>query len=379
MIWNCSICISRLEGVKSCSCTPCGHIFHSDCLKGWITTSQTCPECRRKVSHYNAIKLYPFEKSLDVTLESSTLEYEYFAAKDEIKEKGEEIKSLKAKVEELSLYVATAESQAENFRQQKMELENKIQVANLRLKKMNEQEHQIRNLERSLVHSNAELEMYKNIKTIVHGQQQEVDQILHEVQENDSNGEKEIKKLATYCSILKREFNNTVSTKNKLKDEVTSLKNKNFSISQKLLRLRQERDALKHQMQQLEKENLNSGSKMCSNCSSTGVSNSASMQIGISDSNVFASNSTDSPISVNFAESKKKIDVMVLDDDTYYKKLPTSSKFISRRGQDGIATRIDYGSCFGQAQQDPKLVRRVKMRNNDNFKKHSLLKNIARK
>lgn len=30
--------------------TPCGHCFHRECLKPWVTSSKTCPTCRRDIS-----------------------------------------------------------------------------------------------------------------------------------------------------------------------------------------------------------------------------------------------------------------------------------------------------------------------------------------
>ncbi|ODM91271.1 hypothetical protein Ocin01_15414 [Orchesella cincta] len=36
--------------------TPCGHIFHRECLMTWLNLNSTCPSCRNKVQ---SRKLYP--------------------------------------------------------------------------------------------------------------------------------------------------------------------------------------------------------------------------------------------------------------------------------------------------------------------------------
>ena len=58
---SCSIC---LKDIKFCdeeiSVLKCGHLFHQRCLRQWLNTSSTCPECRCKVITKNVVqKLYP--------------------------------------------------------------------------------------------------------------------------------------------------------------------------------------------------------------------------------------------------------------------------------------------------------------------------------
>ena len=43
----CLIC--RQEDMQDGKRLPCGHIFHANCLHGWLATSNQCPTCRRSV------------------------------------------------------------------------------------------------------------------------------------------------------------------------------------------------------------------------------------------------------------------------------------------------------------------------------------------
>ena len=49
---NCCICFEELN--ESLLRTPCGHVYHQECILGWITSSQAssgeCPECRKPIS-----------------------------------------------------------------------------------------------------------------------------------------------------------------------------------------------------------------------------------------------------------------------------------------------------------------------------------------
>jgi hypothetical protein len=51
---DCSVCIDGLSVLHPSSAkvlvTPCGHLFHADCIKMWLNSSDVCPLCKRLVS-----------------------------------------------------------------------------------------------------------------------------------------------------------------------------------------------------------------------------------------------------------------------------------------------------------------------------------------
>lgn len=53
---QCVICWSNLESAKK---LPCGHLFHSNCLKSWLEEATHCPLCRGPIDEeeYKAYKL----------------------------------------------------------------------------------------------------------------------------------------------------------------------------------------------------------------------------------------------------------------------------------------------------------------------------------
>ena len=44
---TCPICIDEFDENKEIRVTPCRHVFHADCLKGWLKVSHCCPMCRK--------------------------------------------------------------------------------------------------------------------------------------------------------------------------------------------------------------------------------------------------------------------------------------------------------------------------------------------
>ena len=50
---DCTICLSPMNELNKCSILPCKHIFHMDCIHGWIDADEDasfqCPVCRRPI------------------------------------------------------------------------------------------------------------------------------------------------------------------------------------------------------------------------------------------------------------------------------------------------------------------------------------------
>ncbi|KAF0684037.1 Aste57867_23958 [Aphanomyces stellatus] len=45
--YGCAICMSDMDAADSVG-LPCGHVFHSDCVRQWLTRRNTCPNCRHE-------------------------------------------------------------------------------------------------------------------------------------------------------------------------------------------------------------------------------------------------------------------------------------------------------------------------------------------
>ena len=53
--------------------TPCGHLFHVNCVQGWIARgNQTCPQCRSDTSKGKLLRIYlqPTESDAQIPLET---------------------------------------------------------------------------------------------------------------------------------------------------------------------------------------------------------------------------------------------------------------------------------------------------------------------
>ena len=81
---NCPTCLEPLSSgsINYTVSTPCGHLFHMNCVQGWLDTgNQTCPQCRGIISKDKLLRIYlpPTEsdvpKSPPETLSSNSVAY----------------------------------------------------------------------------------------------------------------------------------------------------------------------------------------------------------------------------------------------------------------------------------------------------------------
>lgn len=50
---ECSICMDEVELGTSVTTLPCGHWFHFECVKAWLSEHDTCPQCRQGIMPKN--------------------------------------------------------------------------------------------------------------------------------------------------------------------------------------------------------------------------------------------------------------------------------------------------------------------------------------
>lgn len=45
---QCAVCTEGLRFGGAAKRTPCGHVFHQDCISRWLSVNYSCPLCREK-------------------------------------------------------------------------------------------------------------------------------------------------------------------------------------------------------------------------------------------------------------------------------------------------------------------------------------------
>lgn len=45
---QCAVCTEGIRFGGAAKRTPCGHVFHQDCISRWLSVNYSCPLCRQK-------------------------------------------------------------------------------------------------------------------------------------------------------------------------------------------------------------------------------------------------------------------------------------------------------------------------------------------
>ena len=50
---NCVICLEDFKDKERIICLPCIHVFHSECIKSWLSKNDCCPTCKYELTYQN--------------------------------------------------------------------------------------------------------------------------------------------------------------------------------------------------------------------------------------------------------------------------------------------------------------------------------------
>lgn len=100
---TCAICMDELgTSIEAC---PCGHVYHSRCIREWIHQKRICPQCKGDALpliplHFNLLRLHPEEKAHSSAERISAIKNDIVTAKLNIDNEIAEINVLEPQLAE---------------------------------------------------------------------------------------------------------------------------------------------------------------------------------------------------------------------------------------------------------------------------------------
>lgn len=212
----CSICSELINQTENIFATVCGHVFHCNCLSEWIKRSQSCPQCREKVTYKGLVKLYVTVSNensvespavLQSALDDAQLQLRQQKAKvkefeekfekvqEDLKKHGEFLKKCEAKLVCRDAAINGLKEQLEYMKVQNYETQ--------RLKSENE----------SL---NKNIEMLNGLQKVLNATYDEVEQMLQ--------GYTDVRTVATFATALKKALCESELKKKELRKSLQTLR-----------------------------------------------------------------------------------------------------------------------------------------------------------
>ena len=81
---TCTICMESITTNGDKSTTPCGHLFHTECINNWLRSDvKSCPQCRKSCRNNQIIKLF-FSEDFEPKANHDQIELDEIILKVEI-------------------------------------------------------------------------------------------------------------------------------------------------------------------------------------------------------------------------------------------------------------------------------------------------------
>jgi len=271
---NCSTCLELLTPSDSLVCTPCGHVFHLQCVLQWFESKKNCPQCRHAANEKNIRKIYLSEVEAGDEVDSNDLQNKLDSAQLKIRVHSLELDKLKSKLtstEENNVKLKTEIKKAETNRRKAEDTtkEYKSQIAFWREERDSFEQYKkdadyykreldkYHVMEKVMKESAADVNMFLHergcydresrdlAQLIVHLKKKLTEakqaKILAEKRVTESNNSREddrkiIKSQSVQISELKSQNEVVSSELKRLKDSVTSLQERNEELNARVLR-----------------------------------------------------------------------------------------------------------------------------------------------
>ncbi|EZA57861.1 TRAF-interacting protein [Ooceraea biroi] len=239
----CGICRDLLVPSSDVFHTPCGHIFHLECLTEWLKRSKTCPQCRERTTESKIHRLY-FNFSNDSNVEdASVLEQKIDNLTFQLNLKEKNISNL---TETQSKLQSVTKALREEIKHVESEIKSKncaIAAFKDQLKFYKQECEEVHNQKREISRLKKHIENLKNLQNLIDASVDEVDERLGMISDPNT--------LITYISVMKREMTVSFNKRRELRDKVSKLQREVQQLAAKCASLSGERSKRKELEEQL--------------------------------------------------------------------------------------------------------------------------------
>ncbi|CAI6364145.1 unnamed protein product [Macrosiphum euphorbiae] len=277
MLASCSICDDYITGIhpESVCTTPCGHVFHHECLMTWIQRSKTCPQCRSKVTERKIIKLYIQNNSnLSIKEDISSLTHQVQSLTYENTLKKEEIKNLLTISKKYKEKLASLKQQVKDLRVLTQGHQNAVSILGENVSHLQSECEQFACYKLEAEELRKDLVKYQSINSILYGTDADSQEAVSLLKKNTdiqtlcsliTSFKKEIQTLKESNRDLETKFSERVTKYMELKRHLCNVNSKESSNSLVVEKLKSEITDLEAEIVRLQNKCENLGSLVQAN------------------------------------------------------------------------------------------------------------------
>ncbi|XP_056381200.1 E3 ubiquitin-protein ligase TRAIP [Hyla sarda] len=258
---QCTICSDFLDHHSDVAAIHCGHTFHHHCLQQWFTSapSQTCPQCRIKVSKRQIIEKLFFDVGLEdeTTLDPESLKNEVDRIKANLHTKEKEKRECQNLVDSLREMLDIRNVTIESMQKKVNELEMLCSSLKRQMKFFDQQQSETKAAKEEARRLRNKLRNLESIEVLLQSQRPEVETMIKDM----GSGAAAVEQLAIYCVSLKKEYENLKEVRKsstemmeKLKKELFSSNNKAQKAQLELVKAREDLGATQKELENADRE-----------------------------------------------------------------------------------------------------------------------------
>ncbi|XP_049871661.1 E3 ubiquitin-protein ligase TRAIP-like [Pectinophora gossypiella] len=241
MLVLCTICSEVLNQADVIHVTKCGHLFHENCLSTWTARSNTCPQCRDKVTPKSVFRVYPASSNQPISGDESiaNLQSKLDSTILQVRQQTIQLKSKEQQITELTNKVKENEESHKKVQNQLLNSYAVVDALKGKLEYFKAENKEVQKLKE-------ENEMFKKNLQLLQGLQKVYNSTVEEV-DNMLEGYTDVRTVATFAVALKKALYETESKKTDLqnrlqtaKQEISHEKKRNVELQAKCLQLETE-------------------------------------------------------------------------------------------------------------------------------------------
>ncbi|KAF5280906.1 hypothetical protein FQR65_LT03055 [Abscondita terminalis] len=266
---KCLICSDSFRPHSEIYVTACGHLFHYQCLLQWFERSKTCPQCRAKATEKTIHRLFlSIEENVEA-VDPFTLQDKIDRLNFNLKLKDMDIKNAQESHKIAAQQNSGLKEEVKTLEQQNRTLESTMEALKSQVVFFKTKSKELTKIQEELFTLRTKINDYKQIKTMLEGNQEELNEMLR--MNPDANS------LALLVVTLKKQLMETEKSKNQLQTSVKNLRSETQLHRKKYRSLHEqysntlkeveehkncnrERECLKQTIEQLQNQNVQNNS-----------------------------------------------------------------------------------------------------------------------